>query len=290
MFKKKIRTIFLIGIFAIAMMGCERAVGTITITQYPDQTGSQAMFYTIENQSGDLIIVDGGMVGNAEYVKSVIEEKGSHVSAWILTHPHPDHIGAFNVIYADLGDIRIDNIYTIDMDYELYKQYAQPWDNFDTYQTFYDLTASAENITYLHTGDEVEICGCLVKVYSAYDDTIINYSSDLANSGSLVFEIFSENTSMLFCSDVYGEEMCNKIIEAYGDELSATYLQMGHHGNNSITKDFLLKVQPEGAFFDAPAWLVQGEQYDTLENILMVEEIGATAYSYMSAPNEIVLE
>ena len=76
----------------------------------------------------------------------------------------------------------------------------------------------------------------------------------------------------------------------YGEELSATYLQMGHHGNNSITHDFLLQVQPKGAFFDAPEWLIYGEQFDALENILMVEEVGVTAYSYISAPNEIVLE
>lgn len=68
------------------------------ITQYADITDGQAMFYTIESTKGELIVIDGGWVGNADYVRFVIGEKGNKVDAWILTHPHPDHIGAFNEI------------------------------------------------------------------------------------------------------------------------------------------------------------------------------------------------
>lgn len=46
-----------------------------TIIQHNDISGSQAMFYTIETKSGDFIVIDGGTVGNAKYVREVIENQ-----------------------------------------------------------------------------------------------------------------------------------------------------------------------------------------------------------------------
>ena len=290
--KKLLLILSLVTVLGI-LVGCNTLLNPsspITITQHADITGNQAMFYTLETPKGELIVIDGGHEVNAEYVRSVISQKGNHVSAWILTHQHQDHAGAFNEIYANPKDITIDAIYTNQLDYDMFKQYAMEWDDFEVYQTFCDLTASAENLTYLHSGDELEICGIPIKIYSAYDNSTINYSADLANCGSLMFEVFGANSSILYCGDVYGEPMCNKIISEYGEELSATYLQMGHHGNNSITRDFFIQVQPKVAIFDAPTWLIQGEQYDTLKNMQMAEEAGASTYSFETAPNVFILD
>lgn len=71
---------------------------------------------------------------------------------------------------------------------------------------------------------------------------------------------------------------------------SLDYLQMGHHGNHSVTKEFVEKAQPSIAFFDAPDWLVEGENYDTKDNIKMVEDMGAIAYTYSTCPNSATLE
>ncbi len=86
------------------------------ITQYSDDSGAQAMFYTITSDKKDLIIIDGGHTENAGKVRKVIEEYGNHVDIWILTHPHPDHIGAFNEIYAQPEGIEIDYIYDNGLD------------------------------------------------------------------------------------------------------------------------------------------------------------------------------
>ena len=51
------------------------------------------------NIHGSLIVIDSGNPDNEEYVWQVLEEKENHVNDWILTHPHPDHIGAFNQIW-----------------------------------------------------------------------------------------------------------------------------------------------------------------------------------------------
>lgn len=95
---------------------------------------------------------------------------------------------------------------------------------------------------------------------------------------------------MLFCADVYDSTFCTKMIEQFGEELQADYIQMGHHGNHSVTKEFVLIVQPKIAFFDAPDWLVNGENYDTQKNIEMLEEMNASVYTYMDAPNSVMIE
>ena len=81
-----------------------------TITQYGDYEDRQHMFYTIEDSKKNLIIIDGGWDSEADTVREVISQYNNHVSAWIITHPHPDHAGAFNVIAAEPGDIVIDEI------------------------------------------------------------------------------------------------------------------------------------------------------------------------------------
>lgn len=263
--------------------------GKNVLTQYGNAAGPQSMFYTIETAEG-LIVIDGGWSDDADYVRQVIEEKGNHISAWILTHPHPDHIGAFNEIYENPDGITIDVIYAIDMDHDLYQQFAQPWDEFDVYERFCELTKDCEHLIYLYEGDSLTVCGLQMKVFHAYSDSVREFSADYANQGSMVFRLSGKKDSILFCGDIYGEYISHRLAETYSEELESTYLQMGHHGNNSITQELVEKVKPQAAFFDAPDWLVKGEEYSTKENMEMLKEAGAQIFSFESAPNAFLFE
>lgn len=130
--KKKCKKVFIawlvivvVLVAILAFLVYKNANRKVYITQYDDKSGSQGMFYTITVSDGSLIVVDSGNPDNEEYVRQVLEEKGNHVNAWILTHPHPDHIGAFNQIWQQLGDIQVDAVYTINMNYDNYKALAQ---------------------------------------------------------------------------------------------------------------------------------------------------------------------
>ena len=62
--KKRLALLLIIPVLLAAGVLLYVALSGTYITQYADQTGSQAMFYTIETGKGHLIVVDGGTSGN----------------------------------------------------------------------------------------------------------------------------------------------------------------------------------------------------------------------------------
>lgn len=257
------------------------------LTQYSDSTGSQAIFYTLSSNGGDnLIVIDGGTSGNAEYVRSVINDLGGVVDAWILTHPHPDHIGAFNVIYEDPKGIEINAIYDNGLDYDYYKPKAFAWDGIEVYEKYLSLTKDDERVIHPKRGNVLDIDGLEIQVFNTYDEVLLNYYlGDVCNESSLVFKIDFPIDSILFVGDCYSEANSEYLMQTYGDRLKATYVQMGHHGNNTLSDALYALVDPAVALFDAPDWLMDGENYTAKQEKSYMESIGATVYYYNTAPN-----
>ncbi|MCR5467562.1 MAG: MBL fold metallo-hydrolase [Lachnospiraceae bacterium] len=259
------------------------------ITQYGDYYGNQQMCYVIQNIEGYTILVDGGMPEYEESVRYVLKMLGNDVDAWILTHPHDDHISVFNAIYKNPDGIKIGEIYTVDMaDPELIMEEAS-WDSVDAYNDF--LSLGIEDINYVHKGDVLDFDGLTFTVLNAYDEYVDELSDDLLNDGSMMFKIENKEQSMLFCSDV-GKKMSEYLLEEYGDFLKSDYLQMGHHGNGGLKADFYRTVAPSVALFDAPysVWTNQLDRYTTVENRkLLRSELGAAVYCFETAPNSLPL-
>lgn len=75
-------------------------------------------------------------------------------------------------------------------------------------------------------------------------------------------------------------------------KLKSDYLQMGHHGNGGLKKNFYKLVNPNIAFFDAPAWLMQNWNgtYTTPENEKYMKSLGSSVVSFATTPNTIILK
>lgn len=288
---KRIRTYVWILLVSVALLaGCNKQQKEWTVTQYGFYDSSQFMFYTIQSSSGELIVIDGGWDVGADYVKSIIKGLGGTVDAWILTHPHPDHIGAFNEIYPDLDGIEIRQIYASEIDYEVYRERAQEWDGFESFETFLRVTEGTDRLTYLRRGDELSLCGLNMKVFNAYDEIVEELSQDVCNDGSLMFYLEGEENRMLFCADV-GGTMSETILKQYGEDLKADYLQMAHHGQGGQIDEFYKRVSPAAAFFDAPNTMTYDTSgtYNTPGKIAMMQELGAVTYAFDTAPNTVIL-
>jgi len=302
-FKKlKIRIIALLMLAMFLLCGCSAAEEKTeqdrseaedkwTITQYGPREMNMT-FYTIYNPAKGLIVVDGGWVEDEAYVVDVIQSLGGKVDAWIISHPHNDHVGAFNAIYPkreELG-VTIEDIYTVKLPSPEECLAVAPWDHAEDYIVF--LSYNIPNIIYLNTGDVLEICGLEFEILSAFDEDVKAISKDYFNDGSLMFKVYGKTQEFLFCSDV-GKRMTKHIIENVGEEkLASDYVQMGHHGNGGLKEKFYKLVSPTIAFFDAPDWLLNDPTgtYNTPEKKALMEGLGSEIKSFNSAPNSIILE
>ncbi|MFR4351227.1 MAG: ComEC/Rec2 family competence protein [Roseburia sp.] len=261
------------------------------VTQYADATGLQGTFYTITNED-TLIVIDGGWAGNEAAVRRAIAEHGNQVDAWIVSHPHRDHAGAFNAIYANPGPITIDAVYDNGFDYEFIMSVGEPYDDITVLETYYSLTHDAENVTHLKRGDVLSIYGLTFSVYNAYDDIVQNTvgeEKDYQNNASLLFEVSSENSSMLFCSDIK-YDMSDYLLANYGDAIACDYVQVGHHGNWSFYENFYEATDASVFFFDAPTDISDNPDFPASQLKSDLLRKNKTVLDFSTAPNTVTLK
>lgn len=270
------------------------ATGETLITQYgyDSTTATQFSFWTIET-ADSFSIIDGGIPSAADLVRTIVKEHDNHVDNWIITHPHPDHMGAFNCIMQDdAASITIDHLYTVEFPLEAYEQIARDVDDIDTYYTFLDITQTLEDenilsVEYLHKGDILHLGTSQLKVYSEYSPEIVERNLDLPNSSSLVFKISGQKQSMLFFADFEDAQLAAKLYEKYGHELDATYIQLGHHGNNALDPSYYLNLHPSAVYADAPYFLYTGEQYKCKNTLEYLKDHDVACYTFHGAPHRV---
>ena len=208
-------------LLSVAPVTCHaETTGAWTLTQYY-AGGSVGMFYSIDNAAdGTLILIDGGLPENAEYVRQIIDAHGGRVDDWILTHYHADYCGAFDELYPDYKD-RIGTIYITPLTWEEYEPNINPWDRPEIFQAFLELTQNAENIVTLHRRDTFEIGSLGFTVYNAWDKEVT--CSEPVNNCSMMFKVASDNTSVRLFGDV--SFLSPHILEKYdGEALHAEYV------------------------------------------------------------------
>ncbi len=295
---KKMRTAVLmlcLILTALSVALCEAGgEGPWTVTQFGSDEGSQKMFYTITNAEGGFVVIDGGFRADAPAVMEEIHKHGDHLDAWIITHPHEDHVGAFLAIMEDealAGSFSVDRIYGTPVNEERYRETARDYDGFAFAEEYLRLIEKMTNVTKLYENDQLDLIGLHMKVLSAWDANVDALPDHLCNNGSLMFMLSGRSERMLFCSDVQSE-MEAFILEKHGGELKADYVQLGHHGNWGLTKEFYALTGAEkGVFADAPARILDDTtgRYDGPVLKEWWIGLGIPCYRFTTAPNTIVL-
>lgn len=262
-----------------------------SIIQYADSSGKQNSFYLIVSNRGRVVAVDGGWRDNGQSVADEIKRYGGHVDAWILTHPHPDHIGAFNEVYKgrEKSGIVIDAIYDNALDYDYYDTVDEEWDEIDVYQEYLDIVSDDEGIHHVLVGDQVEVGSLNINFYNAYNENVQSVVTDIGNNASLIFTVSTDEKSMLFVGDCYSEAIINHVFATYGADINVSMAQMPHHGNSTLPDSYYEQLDLDICFFDAPAWLVEGEGYTTRGHMDAMEGGGVFCYDQSTSPNAVAL-
>lgn len=271
------------------------------VTQYGEDEDVQLMCFTIEGNKNGLVIIDGGYESDEETLKILeekIKENGNVVNTWILTHFDEDHAGAYMALRDRISNLKVGKLYVPDMpDYETCVE-SVSWyeeDELNLLKKYLSLNVPEKEL--VHAGDIIDnVIGLKMEVLSSYDDWMEEKNmSNLLNNGSIVFKLYGNEESIMFCGDAQSKEISDHILKDYSkEELKSDYLQVAHHGNNSFSDEFYETVNPKVAFFPAPTVIMENVHniswFSVEEISKLLEEMGATIYSFADSPSQIVMK
>jgi len=282
---------FFAGLFLFFSLhlGCGQKVyaSSWKVTQHgSDSDFQQSMFYTIKGSNGKLIVIDGGWDYDAKRVRDTIKKLGGKVNLWIITHPHPDHVGAFNQIFANPDGIQIDQVIAPKINASRYRHYQYPWDEYQVFQKFSRLVRKNPKIRWAKADDTFSFAGLDFEFFNGYSRNLKDTTKDICNGSSLVFKISGKKTSMLFTGDIVSS-IGKRLIKTYHKRLKATYLQAPHHGNNDKRESFFKYIHAKVTFIDAPSFL---RKRDTVKrNIKVLKDLGEKVYTYNSRKRSVTI-
>lgn len=152
-----------------------------------------------------------------------------NVDIFIASHPDSDHIGGFISLLSSLRPL----YYIDDNKINLSAQFAT-LENILTEKKIERYTAK--------DGEKIDLgSGVIINIISP----LIGNTSTNNNDMSVSLLVAFGNSKILLTGDLEEKEE-NRIIDKYGDALSATILKAGHHGSKTSTGNNLLNtVKPK---------------------------------------------
>lgn len=265
-----------------------------------EYTNRQKMGFVIETEQGGYILIDGGYTIEADEtlnrIREITGQKVPHLDAIILTHPHADHIGVFNVlIEKHLDEFTFDHVYYCFPSVQYLVRGKEAQEDIDDLTMFYSLLPKfADKAVILTGGDELEICGAQIDVLYTMDS---EFTHNVANNASSVFMLTLSGKKILFTGDC-GVEAGNKMLRMCPEALKADICQMAHHGQNGVTREFYEKVKPSVCLWCTPLWLWNndaGKGYNTylFKTVIVrgwMDEISPNRTDYITKDGEQLIE
>ena len=228
------------------------------------ETSEFMMSFVIVTKKNNVIIIDGGRREDMPLLKKYVA--GRHVSAWILTHAHSDHIDGFVYEAKKNGcaDFDIEGVYYHFPDYdELIRKTDVPDLAYfreelnEMLPAFNSVKEKFADKTHIvQRGDRLAVDEVNIEFLYAYRDGLY---ANLMNDASLVFRLSGEKKSVLFLGDL-GPDGGDRLFRESKDKLKADYCQMAHHGHMNVSMEVYAKIKPKACFWCAPKWLYEEEE------------------------------
>ena len=227
------------------------------------ETSKFMMSFVIVTKKDNLIIVDGGRPEDMPLLKEYVA--GRHISAWILTHAHIDHISGFvdeirknggadfdiEKVYYNFPSLEIpSDVYIPDIDYfkrELYEILPD-------FEELKPLLSHKLHRTY--QGESIQVDECKIDFVFSYHRHL---TSNLMNDSSLVFKVITPNASVLFLGDL-GPDGGDVLFRESRHLLKSDIVQMAHHGHMNVSMEVYAEIMPKACMWCCPDWL-----YDEVE-------------------------
>ena len=216
-------------------------------------TGAQNLSIIIKSPHGKLIVVDGGWEADATKLSELILQQGGKVDAWLITHPHEDHVGALCAILNDTArKIKIDKIYCSLASPDWYCQVSPTGagiaDQLLSAFTKLPVGTVTDNIG---RGTEINIDDVNIRVLN--NRGVYTYNG--VNNSSMVYKIRVSGQSILILGDLAYDGGKDLIKTCTAAELKSDIVQMAHHGQQGVDQDAYALIAPTTCLWPTPAWL-----------------------------------
>lgn len=185
---------------------------------------------TIIRTKSNTIVIDAGNIDDKELIVSKLKKENVEtIDAFIISHPHADHIGAAKEV---IDNFDIKSIYMPDI----------PEKIIPTSKTFENLidAVADKGLSFTEAKDGLKLEFGDMKL----DFLAPSKEYDDLNNVSAVVKITYGNKSFLFCGDA--EKESEDDITAKYPRINADLIKVGHHGSRSSSSaNFLKSVDPE---------------------------------------------
>jgi len=265
----------------------EPILGGASITMLNSQTDSQMLSIIVETSQGNLIVVDGGLGADGDYLLSQIKARGGHVSAWLLTHPHGDHAGALYQILQDgVQGITIDGIYYAMGDADWYRVHDQ-----DEQTMAISLLGTFEGLPQevLHKVSRNQFFEVDDVIIQAMNDRY-ELAEDTGNNAGIVYKMLINGKKVLFLGDL-GEAAGKRLLADCGaEQLKADIVQMAHHGQNGVGEEVYQAINPDICLWPTPKWLWEhdGSRWKILETKSWMAKLGNLKHYVMKDGDQVI--
>lgn len=226
-------------------------VGELWMLESP--TGAQNLSIVIKSPHGKLIVIDGGWEADADKLSSLILQQGGKVDAWLITHPHEDHVGALCAILNDSSrKIKIDKIYCSLATPDWYRQVSPTGAGIaDQLLSAFMKLPVGKVTNNIGRGTEINIDDINIRVLN--NRGVYTYNG--VNNSSLVYKIRVSGQSILILGDLAYDGGKDLIKTCTAAELKSDIVQMAHHGQQGVDQDAYALIAPTTCLWPTPAWL-----------------------------------
>lgn len=216
-------------------------------------TGAQNLSIVIKSPHGKLIVIDGGWEADADKLSSLILQQGGNVDAWLITHPHEDHVGALCAILNDTArKIKIDKIYCSLATPDWYRQVSPTGAGIaDQLLSAFTKLPVGTVTNNIGRGTEINIDDVNIRVLN--NRGVYTYNG--VNNSSLVYKIRVSGQSILILGDLAYDGGKDLIRTCTAAELKSDIVQMAHHGQQGVDQDAYALIAPNTCLWPTPAWL-----------------------------------
>ena len=224
------------------------------------ETSKFMMSFVIVTKGNNTIVIDGGRKEDMPLLKKYVG--GRHISAWILTHPHNDHITGFMHEWKKnrLADFDVEKIYYNFPPYHKLKGKTDVPDA--TYldreldevlrEFTEDIEPELAGLAHVTSqGERITVDECKIDFIFSYHDGLY---SNIMNDSSLVFKVTAPQKTVLFLGDL-GPEGGDVLYEESRHLLKSDIVQMAHHGHMNVGMEVYAAIMPEACMWCCADWL-----------------------------------